>query len=196
MKKIRLRDLVRDMYKKEGLLSFYKGMSFPMYSIPIINSIIFGCNEVTKHVLNMKDEHMNNFEMFISGGVAGFLGCSVVTPAELVKCRMQLQYESKDKAYYKGAFDCAIKTYKDNGIRGLYSGNLITILREVPGYSAQFAGYHLAKIAISKITGKEYSDNYVWEIMVAGGFAGYCCWQASYPKVSTKLIIHNKLGPY
>lgn len=172
------------MYSKEGITSFFKGMSFPFYSVPFINSLIFGCNETAKILLKFNDESMTMSQGFVSGALAGLIGCSITTPVELVKCRLQLQYESKTEAYYKGGFDCAIKTIKDSGIRGLYSGNLITIFREVPGYSAQFAGYHFAKLVISKYTEKEYNDLSFSEILIGGGFAGFCCWQASYPQVT------------
>lgn len=65
--------------------------------------------------------------------------CSTVvaTPVELVKTRLQVQKASKSNSYYKGIFDCLRKTYYYNGIRGVYKGNLITNLREIPAIAGK-----------------------------------------------------------
>lgn len=64
--------------------------------------------------------------------------CTVVaTPVELVKTRLQVQRSSKVNSYYNGIFDCLKKTYIYNGIRGIYKGNLITNLREIPAISCK-----------------------------------------------------------
>lgn len=157
-------------------------MSFPLYSVPIINSVVFGVNETTKTLLKL-DENMSIKEGFISGAISGFAGCFIITPVELVKCRLQLQYDSKN-AYYKNGFNCAYRVIKEEGFKGIYSGNLITILREVPGYSAQFAGYHFSKTMITKYQETDYNNLSLPGIMISGAFAGYCCWQFSYPQVS------------
>jgi hypothetical protein len=44
------------------------------------------------------------------------------TPVDLVKCRLQVQKESKANAYYKGPADVIKKVILDEGIRGLYRG--------------------------------------------------------------------------
>ena len=61
----------------------------------------------------------------------------VATPVELVKTRLQVQKDSKSNSYYKGIFDCLRKTYNYDGIRGIYKGNLITNLREIPAISGK-----------------------------------------------------------
>jgi len=61
----------------------------------------------------------------------------VATPVELVKTRLQVQIDSKSNSYYKGIFDCLRKTYNSKGIRGIYKGNLITNLREIPAIAGK-----------------------------------------------------------
>ena len=61
----------------------------------------------------------------------------MLTPVDLVKSRLQVQRESKQSSYYKGTVDCLFKTYGNFGLRGLYKGNLITILREIPAYGGK-----------------------------------------------------------
>ena len=71
----------------------------------------------------------------IAGFFAGFVNSIVVSPIELVKCRLQIQRESKVNAYYKGPYDCAKKIVCDEGPRGIFKGLFATIARESPSYA-------------------------------------------------------------
>ena len=77
-------------------------------------------------------------EGFLCGGVAGFVNCIVITPVELVKCRLQVQKDAIKNSYYTGIRDCLIKTWKKDGIKGLYKGNFASIAREIPAYGGKF----------------------------------------------------------
>ena len=119
----------------------------------------------------------------IAGGLAGLINCIVVTPVELVKCRLQMQYCGKEKAYYKGLLDCIVKIIEDEGNRSIYRGNLVTICREIPAYAAQFGAYSLAKQKLAKFQGIQESDLGYISLTVCGSVGGYFCWQFSYPQV-------------
>ena len=67
---------------------------------------------------------------------AGFTNSVVVGPIELVKCRLQLQTESAQNAYYKGPLHCIQRIIIDEGPKSLFNGMVSTILREVPCYAA------------------------------------------------------------
>jgi solute carrier family 25 carnitine/acylcarnitine transporter 20/29 len=158
-------------------------MTFPLATVPIVNAVVFAFHELTKKMLNIHDDnHMNLWDGIIAGSVAGFANCAVVTPVELVKCRLQVQYEDKAKAYYKGVVDCLWKICKEEGIRNLYRGNAITILREVPAYAAQFGGYYYAKKFLAKFRNKKLNELSNVDVMAAGSIGGYMCWQFSYPQ--------------
>jgi hypothetical protein len=42
---------------------------------------------------------------------------------------------------YKGNWDCAKKIFRNHGLRGMYSGYLSTLLRDMQGYAWFFFGY-------------------------------------------------------
>lgn len=42
---------------------------------------------------------------------------------------------------YKGNWDCAKKIFRNHGLRGMYSGYLTTLLRDMQGYAWFFFGY-------------------------------------------------------
>ncbi len=104
--------------------------------MPIINAVVFATNEKTKRVFHLhNEEDVTLWEGVFCGGVAGLVNCVVVTPVELVKCRLQVQTEACIKnSFYTGIMDCLVKTWKNEGIRGLYKGNFASIVREIPAY--------------------------------------------------------------
>ena len=88
------------------------------------------------------------------GMFAGLVHSFVLSPIELVKCRLQIQKETSKKAYYKGSFDCVSRILQEEGLRnGLFKGMFATILREVPCYMGQFGSYTVAKHSIAKARG-------------------------------------------
>jgi hypothetical protein len=90
----------------------------------------------------------NNFtflQSLMAGSFAGFVNSFVLSPIELVKCRLQIQKEAKHEAYYKGSADCIKKIIVEEGPRGLFKGLVSTITREIPCYAGQFGGYFYTK---------------------------------------------------
>lgn len=186
--------LVKDTLVNEGIYGFYKGMGFPVFCIPLINSLTFGTNEIFKKLCHVKEnEELSHTQNLICGCFAGLVSCIVVTPSELVKCKLQIQFEDKRKSYYTGVFDCILKEYKSYGIRGLYKGNLITIIRDVPGVGAQFIAFEYMKDYFRrKYPDQEKSQiNEMIELLIAGGLGGVSCWIVSYPQDTIKTYIQT-----
>ena len=81
----------------------YKGLGPPLTTVPIVNAIVMTSYEFCKRILGVKSEADFTFNQSICAGMfAGFVNSFVVSPIELVKCRLQIQIESKENAYYKG----------------------------------------------------------------------------------------------
>ncbi|CAF4986898.1 unnamed protein product, partial [Rotaria sp. Silwood1] len=69
----------------------------------------------------------------INGGIAGIVGVICVFPLDLVKTRMQNQSKMVGQPpLYKNIFDCAVKTFRSGGFRGMYSGSAVNILLITP----------------------------------------------------------------
>lgn len=195
---------VKFCYINEGVKGFYKGMGFPLCSVPLINAIVFAFHEFAKKVFGFKHQmtakteaseesitESDIVEGVVCGAFAGWANCFVVTPVELVKCRLQIQHESKGKAYYKGVLDCIVKTYKESGVRGLYQGNIATIMREIPAYSAQFGGYYYAKQLLASYKSIPVDKLNNFDLMLCGAVGGYACWQFSYPQDVIKTLLQT-----
>jgi solute carrier family 25 carnitine/acylcarnitine transporter 20/29 len=134
----------------------------------------------------------------IAGMFAGFVNSLVLSPIELVKCRLQLQEESKNKAYYKGSMDCVRKIIRDEGVRnGLFKGMLSTIFREVPCYAGQFGAYCATKKMLANLKGVSENQLGPLDQLIAGGTGGLFCWLSSYPQdvIKTRLQV-SRSGIY
>ena len=80
----------------EGVLSLFKGMSGPLCTIPLINAIVFYSYAIAKqalHKLQSEVKPLNLAEITLAGAFAGLVNCVVICPVELIKTRLQVQYE-------------------------------------------------------------------------------------------------------
>jgi len=77
---------VKDIIRKEGFFSLYRGLSPPLYTIPIVNAIVMSSYEFCKRILGVKNENDFTFKQSVySGMFAGFVNSFVISPVELVK---------------------------------------------------------------------------------------------------------------
>lgn len=143
---IPLRECVRGTYLADGLLGFYNGLLSPLCSIPLVNAVVFGAYSQANWFLSYEQSLATGL---LAGSYAGLVNTVVICPVELVKCKMQAQSKNATlgrNIRYTGSFDCLKTVLLEKGVQGIYTGGLITILREVPGYAAQFAAYEGAKL--------------------------------------------------
>lgn len=75
------------------------------------------------HRLNSITQHI------LAGGLSGIFTTVVSAPGERVKCLMQIQRESKAAAKYANSIDCAVKLYREGGVRNIFKGTVATLLR-------------------------------------------------------------------
>ncbi|EGD80114.1 hypothetical protein PTSG_10388 [Salpingoeca rosetta] len=124
----------------------------------------------------------------LCGFSAGIVVSFVLSPIELIKCRLQVQNLNGSEGRYKGPIDCLVKVMKEEGIvRGLYRGNLATILREAPGNMAWFSTYHIMSNKMVP-EGKTRDDLSWYHNALAGGFSGMAYWTAFYPADTVKTL--------
>jgi solute carrier family 25 carnitine/acylcarnitine transporter 20/29 len=95
------------------------------------------------------------WKILASGAAAGAAGSVVSSPTELIRTKMQMVRKNNILAQmkgaassglnpeenYKGNWDCAKKIFRNHGMRGMYSGYLSTLLRDMQGYAWFFFGY-------------------------------------------------------
>ena len=179
-------------YRNEGIFGFFKGMSLPLASISFLNSLSFIGNEFCKKLIGKRtDSEMNIFESTACGFFAGAVITPFTTPIELVKCKLQIQVENKNSAYFKGVNDLIYKTIKLNGIKGLFKGSVVTFLRETVGYAGQFGCYHYIKLLLCKSRNIHFDNLSEIDYIIAGGLSGAFAWLVSFPFDVLKTLIQT-----
>ncbi|XP_048508890.1 solute carrier family 25 member 45 isoform X1 [Athalia rosae] len=98
-KKVTNTQIAIDMFKKEGVHGFYKGMLFPLLCSGTLNSVFFGIYAYC--VKNMQElrGHPPNWNLpttsgwyldtFLGGCVGGLVQVVISCPSEVVKVRLQ-----------------------------------------------------------------------------------------------------------
>jgi len=181
---------IHNCYKYEGLLGFFKGMSLPLYTVSIINAASLVGNEFSKKLLHVQeDRNLSLAQSFLCGYMAGMCTSLIATPVEVVKCRLQIQTETKTNSYYKGVFDLMMKVYREGGFKALFKGNVPTYFRETLGYSGQFGCYQYLKLKFAEFKKVDYDSLSNLDIVIAGSCAGLWGWVVSYPFDTVKTII-------
>lgn len=133
---------LRHTIKTDGYMSLYRGISAPLIGSMAECAVLFVVYSEIKKQLGEKpgEPPLTLLQMSISGGIAGGFTPFVLTPFELVKCRLQTVGEGFRT--YKGPMDVVIQTIKEEGFfRGLYRGNMSMLLREVPGNFCWYGVY-------------------------------------------------------
>ena len=75
----------------EGFKGFYKGMGSPLITIPIVNSIVFASYEFAKRMMGVQiGEECTFSQSLIAGMFGGFMNSFILSPIELVKCKLQV----------------------------------------------------------------------------------------------------------
>ncbi|WVF69685.1 hypothetical protein IAT40_004464 [Kwoniella sp. CBS 6097] len=108
-------DCFKKTSAKEGFFGLYRGLSAPLAGAAMENATLFVCYNKWKDLLlainsdgsaagsgvgagkgKGKAREMTMGELAIAGGGAGFMASFVLTPIELVKCRMQVQMLTRE----------------------------------------------------------------------------------------------------
>ena len=66
-------------------------MGSPLVTVPLINSIVFSSFELAKRLMGVRIGEDSTFNInLIAGMFAGFTNSFVLSPIELIKCRLQI----------------------------------------------------------------------------------------------------------
>ncbi|KAF0852413.1 mitochondrial solute carrier family 25 (mitochondrial carnitine/acylcarnitine transporter) member 20/29 [Andalucia godoyi] len=198
--------LVRTV-RHEGFRGLYKGVSSPLGGVPWMYTISFGSWGAAQKMLEKPGEkNLSLFRVSLAGAISGVATTVVTTPVELLKIRLQTQYSAGTigdvanyKPKYNGLLDCAVKSYREHGIRkGLFRGFNSVLLRDVPGSFFYFGAYVYAKRALVPVCGvQSESELPMWAQLFAGGFGGVAAWATCLPLDAIKTRIqHDTEGKY
>lgn len=175
--------LLRNIVSSEGLLALYRGMAAPLASVTFQNAMAFQVYAVLSRAFD-SCKAMGDPPSYKSVALGGFgtgaLQSFLLSPVELVKIRLQLQTNQQQHHHRKGPLYVARDIYKKEGIRGIYRGLTITVLRDAPAYTVYFWTYEYTREKLHPGCRKSGEES-LKTMLVAGGSAGVASWVCCYP---------------
>ncbi|KAM7000230.1 LOW QUALITY PROTEIN: solute carrier family 25 member 48 [Tautogolabrus adspersus] len=199
---------VLSIYRKETVTGFFKGMSFPLASITVYNSVVFGFFSNTQRLIS-KYRYGNELhpcgmlDLTVASMLTGLMSVGLGAPVDLVKIRLQMQTQNvlaenlhlagnvsngtniplrsvdiPSQRLYRGPIHCISSILQTEGLQGLYRGAGAMILRDVPGYMLYFIPY---TIFCDMLRPDATSSPHPCSIWLAGGLAGSISWVTATP---------------
>lgn len=174
-----LAQIIRLVLQNEGALAFYKGTLPPLVGVGVCVSLQFyGFHETKRQLLRHYDQTQLNLwpQTYIAGAAAGIVNTPVTAPVE------QLRILSQSSKTKRTLTSTVKQIYGSEGLRGIYRGFNITLLREIQAYGVWFLTYELLIQYVQKARGyKSRDDISTPELLGSGATAGLALWLSSYP---------------
>ncbi|KAK7043024.1 mitochondrial ornithine carrier protein [Paramarasmius palmivorus] len=89
------------------------------------------------------------------GSIAGMVSEVFEYPFDLAKVRLQSQLLSEGQPTFKGPIDCLVKTWKEEGVRGLYRGLPVPLVGSMAETAAIFVAYSYFQKIIRRYNSQE-----------------------------------------
>ncbi|XP_078399273.1 mitochondrial carnitine/acylcarnitine carrier protein [Cetorhinus maximus] len=164
----------------EGVRGLYRGMAAPIVGVaPMFAVCFFGYGLGKKLQQKNPDDVLTYQQLFAAGMLSAVFTTAIMAPGERIKCLLQIQ-ATTGESKYAGPLDCAKQIYKTSGIRGIYKGTVLTLMRDVPASGMYFMTYEWLKHILTP-EGQSVTDLSVPRILCAGGMAGIFNWAVAIP---------------
>jgi solute carrier family 25 thiamine pyrophosphate transporter 19 len=118
---------------QEGYKGFYRGLKPAIVSIVPSMGVFFVTYEETRGIMRLSPSlDLLPAPEVMAGFVAGALSKASVFPLDVIRKRLQVQGVTGRPTYPTSIFGCATKIIVNEGIRGLYKGFLVSLLKTAP----------------------------------------------------------------
>ncbi|EIE87493.1 hypothetical protein RO3G_12204 [Rhizopus delemar RA 99-880] len=184
--------------KQEGFRGLFTGMSSPLVGSMIENAALFvGYRQIQRLIReystsieeldkqkNIPEEDLPPLQMnqlVLAGAASGAIASFVLTPVELIKCKLQVQIGTTAQSLnhqFTGPFHVMRHVMQTHGLTGFYRGFLATLLREAGGGAFWFGTYEFACAQFVKKRQAETDKPFLKkdlspiELMISGGLGG------------------------
>ncbi|PFH46793.1 hypothetical protein AMATHDRAFT_153812 [Amanita thiersii Skay4041] len=191
-------DCLVKTWKYEGVRGLYRGLPAPVVGAMGENASLFlSYSEFQDLIRRLNhqspDAKLTIPQLALAGGGAGAVTSFILTPVELVKCKMQVQMlvpagaspaTAAAERQLLGPISVLMSVIRSTGLRGLWLGHTGTLIRESGGGAAWFATKEfvaslLLRHRLSKQEGHSVSlasakstELKSWESAVSGAFGG------------------------
>jgi hypothetical protein len=175
-------DCLKSIVKESSILGLYKGLSPPLAGAMLENAVNFTVYGNVQRLVRTEFPDLHPIVVSSIGGAsAGFAVAHVLTPVELVKCRLQAAHSA---SMFSGPLDVLRDLSKSNEgiVRGLFRGHVSTLLREIPGGLFYFGVYETSIQSYMGWKGPSGRDQVpALYLMGSGSLGGMAYWLSTYP---------------
>ncbi|KAG6780471.1 hypothetical protein POTOM_013331 [Populus tomentosa] len=179
--------ILRRVMSSEGPAALYRGMGAPLASVTFQNAMVFQTYAILSRAFDSSASANDppSYKGVALGGVGtGAIQSIILSPIELIKIRLQLQNRShanlQEAAVPKGPLGVAKSILKTEGLKGMYRGFVITVLRDAPAYGVYFWTYEYMREQFHPGCRKNGQES-VRTMLTAGGLSGVASWLCCYP---------------
>ncbi|KAM8966702.1 electrogenic aspartate/glutamate antiporter SLC25A13, mitochondrial [Pelodytes ibericus] len=125
-----------------GFFGLYKGAKACFLRDIPFSAIYFPCYAHMKSSFAAEDGTINPGYLLLAGAIAGMPAASLVTPADVIKTRLQVAARA-GQTTYSGVIDCFRKILKEEGHRALWKGAGARVFRSSPQFGVTLVTYEL-----------------------------------------------------
>ncbi|XP_041758087.2 calcium-binding mitochondrial carrier protein Aralar2 [Coregonus clupeaformis] len=128
--------------KDLGFFGLYKGAKACFLRDIPFSAIYFPCYAHVKAYMSDEDGRIGPGKLLFSGAIAGMPAASLVTPADVIKTRLQVAARA-GQTTYNGLADCFWKILKEEGPRAFWKGAGARVFRSSPQFGVTLVTYEL-----------------------------------------------------
>ncbi|KAJ6608598.1 mitochondrial carrier domain-containing protein [Mycena sp. CBHHK59/15] len=208
-------DCLNKTWKNEGIRGLYRGLPAPIVGAMAENASLFLSYRELQDLIKRAnhqpiDDPSSMPQIALAGAGAGAVTSFLLTPIELVKCKMQVQMlvapalsSAASSPQLMGPLSIFISVVRNTGIRGLWLGHTGTFIRETGGTAAWFttkefvasllvARRYAKPNDLSGLTSASTKDLRPWESALSGACAGAAFNLALFPADTVKSAMQTE----
>ncbi|XP_023398617.1 electrogenic aspartate/glutamate antiporter SLC25A12, mitochondrial isoform X2 [Loxodonta africana] len=131
-------NVLRDL----GLFGLYKGAKACFLRDIPFSAIYFPVYAHCKLLLADENGHVGGLNLLAAGAMAGVPAASLVTPADVIKTRLQVAARA-GQTTYSGVIDCFRKILREEGLSAFWKGTAARVFRSSPQFGVTLVTYEL-----------------------------------------------------
>jgi len=210
-------DCLNKTWRNEGIRGLYRGLPAPIVAAMAENASLFlSYNELQAVIKRLNHQHISEassmLQIALAAAGAGAITSFLLTPLELVKCKMQVQMlvapavsssVSSQPQKLPGPLAVFMSVIRNTGIRGLWLGHTGTFIRETGGTAAWFTTKEfVASLLVARrhtkpkegvgITSASAKELRPWESALSGACAGAAFNLALFPADTVKSAMQTE----
>ncbi|KAM9779864.1 mitochondrial thiamine pyrophosphate carrier [Neosynchiropus ocellatus] len=167
-----LRHAVSTMYRNEGVLTFYRGLSPTLVAVFPYAGLQFFFYKVFKQLLTPPSKSADSggsVLSLVSGSGAGMISKTITYPFDLFKKRLQVGGFEEARARfgkvrnYKGLLDCAVCIAREEGVQGFFKGLSPSLVKAALSTGFTFFWYEFFLDAIRNLKDNRRGSDFTKE---------------------------------